>query len=103
MGGGSRLAVSEPVFACLDAVGGCGDAVLVIVVPTCSLSSYGCVAWGLCGVSRLARYRLLLIPGAVALASCRPFDLRRTGREAGRRVLAWILWRGSSCLVDGCI
>lgn len=42
-------------------------------------------------------------PVAIALASCRSFDSRRAGREAGRRLLAWILWRGSSCLVDGCI
>ena len=32
---------------------------------------------------------------AIALASCRLFDSRRTGREAGR-LLAWLLWRGSS-------
>ena len=43
----------------------------------------------------LAHRRLLLVLGGIALASCRLFDSRRTGREAGR-LLAWLLWRGSS-------
>lgn len=33
----------------------------------------------------LAHRRLFLVPGAVALASCRLSDSRRTGRKAGRR------------------
>lgn len=49
-GCGSRPAVPGPVLACLGAVGEWGDAVLVIGVPACFLSSYGCGAWGLCGV-----------------------------------------------------
>ena len=86
MGGGSRHAVSEPVLACLDAVGDGGNAVLIIGVPACSLSSYGCGAWGRAAPPpHLAHRRLFLVPGAVALASCRLSDSRRTGRKAGRR------------------
>ena len=48
MGGGSRPAVPGQgrclLVFCLDAVGGWGNAVLVIGVPACSLSSYVCGA-----------------------------------------------------------
>lgn len=98
IGGGSRLAVSGPVLACLCAVG----------VGRCrshhrSSRLLPIVLWlrGVrpCGVPHLARRRLLLAPGAVAFASCRLSDLRRTRREAGRRP-AWLSWRCSSCIVD---
>lgn len=61
MGCGSCLAVSTAVPACLGAVGGWGNDVLVIGVPACSLSSYGCGACAPCGISHLAHHRLLLV------------------------------------------
>ena len=92
MGGGSRHAVSEPVLACLDAVGDGGNAVLIIGVPACSLSSYGCGACGRAASSPPPIWLIVacfLVPGAVALASCRSFDSRRTGREAGGGLLGY--------------
>ena len=94
MSGCSRLAVSEPVLACLGAVGGCGDVVLVIGVPSCPLSSYGCVAWG------RAASPIWLVVACFLPRGCRsclvPFiRFEAAGREAGRRA-AWLSWRGSS-------
>ena len=78
MGGGSRLAVPGLVLACPGVVGGWGDAVIA-----CPLSSYGCGVCAPCGVLYCVR-RLLLVSGAVALASCRLSDLRRRdGRRGG--------------------
>lgn len=88
---------------CLLALMPSGDrdnVVLVIGVPACSLSVLWLRGVRPCGVPHLARRRLLLAPGAVAFASCRLSDLKRTGREAWRRLLAWISSCGLSCLVD---
>ena len=62
-GCGSRPAVPGPVLACLGAVGEWGDTVLVIGVPACFLSSYGCGAWGLCGVIIWFVVACFLFPG----------------------------------------
>ena len=62
-GCGSRPAVSVAVLACLGAVGEWGDVVLVIGVPACFLSSYGCGAWGLCGVIIWFVVACFLFPG----------------------------------------
>lgn len=100
MGGGSRLVRlgAEPVLACLDAVGGWGDAVLIIDVPAYFLSSYGYVVWVPCGVFHLVHRRLLFVLRWLSFLP-RPvsFDSRRAEREAGR-LLAWLSWRGS--LID---
>lgn len=60
---GSRPAVPVAVLACLGAVGEWGDVVLVIGVPACFLSSYGCGAWGLCGVIIWFVVACFLFPG----------------------------------------
>lgn len=70
-GCGSRPAVPGPVLACLDAVGEWGDVVLVIGVPACFLSSYGCGALGLCGVPPPF--------GSSSSASCSPGYRSRLG------------------------
>ena len=97
MGGGSRHAVSEPVLACLDAVGDGGNAVLIIGVPACSLSSYGCGAWGRAApppiwliVACFLSPGLSLLPRAVY-----PIRGGRDGRRGGGRacldIVAWLI------------
>ena len=105
MGGGSRHAVSEPVLACLDAVGDGGNAVLIIGVPACSLSSYGCGACGRAASSPppyLAHRRLLSCPRGCRSCLVPLIRFEADGTGGGWRA-AWLSWRGPSCFVDECI
>lgn len=104
MGGGSRHAVSGPVLACLDAVGDGGNAVLIIGVPACSLSSYGCGAWGRAAPPPFGSSSPVSCPRGCRSCLVPFIRFEADGTEGGAAgALAWILWRGSSCLVDGCI
>lgn len=75
---------------------------LIIGVPACFLSFYGCGAWGLCGV--IIWFVVACFLFSVGYRSCLVPLIRfdETRREAGRRA-AWLSWRGPSWLVDECI
>lgn len=90
-GGAAALVLSAPGRdACLSSLssgGRCGDTVLVIGVPSCYLSSYGCGSIGSVGRS-------------YSLVSIARLEATGRGRDGG---LLGLSACGSSCLVNECI